>query len=85
MKSTKIAMPKMKKMPCRKAAGGSTDEKWMQSPGIKKGGLHKSLGIPMGQKIGEKRIKKAEHARSPLTRKQAHLAEIYSESRPKGK
>jgi hypothetical protein len=40
-----------------------------------KGALHKSLGVPEGQRIPEKKLKKAEHSRNPLTRKRANLAE----------
>lgn len=47
-----------------------------------KGGLHKSLGIPMGKKIPMKKIKKAEHSKTPKIRKQANLAETLSHLRP---
>lgn len=40
-----------------------------------KGALHKTLGIPEGKKIPEKKLEKAEHSRDPLTRKRANLAE----------
>ena len=45
------------------------------NPNLTKGGLHESLGIPMGKKIGMKKIDKATHSRNPLERKQAVLAE----------
>lgn len=58
----------------KKAAGGHL---WIQGAinPSKKGSLHKSLGVPQGQRIPEAKLEKAEHSRSPLTRKRAHLAE----------
>lgn len=58
--------------------GASTPElknggHWIE--GLHHGGLHESLGIPSGQKIPEKRIKKAEHSSNPKERKQAIAAE----------
>lgn len=51
-------------------------EKWIQKAlGPKsKGKLHKKLGIKMGEKIPESKIKKAEHAKGALG-KEARLAE----------
>lgn len=46
-----------------------------------KGGLHRSLGIPQGQKIGAARIEAATHSSNPKTRKQANLAKTYSKYR----
>jgi hypothetical protein len=46
-----------------------------------KGGLHRSLGIPEGQKIGAARIAKATHSSNPKTRKQANLAQTYAKYR----
>lgn len=45
------------------------------------GGLHRSLGIPEGEKIGAKRIEAATHSRNPKTRRQANLAKTYSKHR----
>lgn len=39
-----------------------------------KGGLHRSLGVPEGQKIPEDRIEAATHSENPKTRKQANFA-----------
>lgn len=50
-------------------------EKWIQKAKIKKGALHKELGIPEGKKIPEKKLKKAEHSKNPTLRKRAVLAE----------
>lgn len=45
------------------------------------GGLHESLGIPEGQKIGAKRIEEATHSSDPKTRRQANLAKTYAKYR----
>ena len=42
---------------------------------MKKGALHKALGVKEGKKIPEKKLEKAEHSKSPLMRKRAALAE----------
>ena len=52
---------------------GLKDGGWIE--GLQKGGLHESLGIKQGQKIPEKRIKKAEHSSDAKVRKQAIAAE----------
>lgn len=49
-----------------------------------KGGLHRSLGIPEGEKIGAARIAAATHSSNPKTRRQANLAQTYAKYR-KGK
>jgi hypothetical protein len=46
-----------------------------------KGGLHRSLGIPQGKKIGAKRIAAATHSRDPKIRRQANLAQTYAAHR----
>ena len=43
--------------------------------GLKKGALHKELGVPESKKIPEKKLKKAEHSKNPTERKRAVLAE----------
>lgn len=48
---------------------------------LRKGGLHESLGISESKKIPMKKIKKAEHSKSPKVRKQAVLAETFSKLR----
>jgi hypothetical protein len=54
------------------------------SENTQKGGLHRSLGIPEGQKIGAARIEQATHSSNPKTRRQANLALTYNRFR-KGK
>jgi len=49
-----------------------------------RGGLHESLGIPQGQKIGAARIEAATHSSNLKTRRQANLAQTYAKYR-KGK
>jgi hypothetical protein len=58
-------------------------KKWIQKAGIKKGGLHESLGIPVGKKIPAKRLAAAEHSKNPKTKKQAVLAETFKKMRKK--
>lgn len=48
-----------------------------------KGGLHRSLGIPEGEKIGAARIEAATHSSNPKTRRQANLAQTYAKYRKK--
>lgn len=50
-----------------------------------KGGLHRSLGVPQGQKIPAKKIEKATHSSNPKIRKQANLAKTLSKLRPSGR
>jgi hypothetical protein len=50
-------------------------EKWIQDIHMKKGALRKSLHVKEGEKIPEKKLKKAEHSKNPTMAKRAHLAE----------
>lgn len=54
------------------------DGKWidkaMSRPGAK-GGLHRSLGIPQGQKIPAAKERAATHSKNPKTRAEAVMAE----------
>ena len=52
-----------------------SDGHWIEHANVKKGALHKALGIPQGQKIPESRLEKAEHSRNPHMRKMANFAE----------
>ena len=49
-------------------------KKWIQAMHMKKGALHKEMGIPEGKKIPEKKLEKAEKSKSPLLAKRAKLA-----------
>lgn len=57
------------------AEGDSVGNHWIQNAHVKKGLLHKSLGIPQGQKIPQSRLEKAEHSKNPHMRKMAQFAE----------
>jgi hypothetical protein len=48
---------------------------WISGAIKHSGALHKSLGVPKGKKIPEKKLEKAEHSRNPKTAKRARLAE----------
>lgn len=49
--------------------------KWIQKAvGANPGGLHRSLGVPQGEKIPAKKLAKATHSSNPKVRKQAVLA-----------
>lgn len=58
-------------------------DKWIQEalPKSHKGALHRSLGVPQGEKIPQKKLEKAEHSKNPLTRKRANLAETLKKLR----
>lgn len=49
-------------------------EKWIQGAIKHPGALHKALGVPQGQKIPLRKLKKAEHSSNPKIARQAHLA-----------
>jgi len=49
-------------------------EKWIQSMHMKKGALHKELGVPQGKKIPEAKLEKAEKSKNPTLRRRADLA-----------
>ncbi len=49
-------------------------KKWIQGAIKHKGSLHKTLGVPEGKKIPAKKLAKAEHSKSAITRKRAALA-----------
>lgn len=50
-------------------------EKWIQNMHMKKGALHRDLKVKQGEKIPEKKIKKAEHSKDATVRKRANLAD----------
>jgi len=60
-------------------------DKWIQkavNPETK-GALHKTLGVPEGKKIPEKKLEKAIHSKDPLTKKRAIFAETLKKFRHK--
>jgi len=48
---------------------------WIADATSKKGALHRALHVPIGKKIPEKTLIKAEHSSSKLTAERARLAE----------
>jgi len=42
---------------------------------LKKGALHKALGVPESKKIPKEKLEKAKHSKSALMRKRATFAE----------
>ena len=47
---------------------------WIAGATENKGGLHRSLGVPEGQKIPAKKLAAAKHSDDPKIAKQANLA-----------
>jgi len=54
-----------------------SEHKWIQGavPSSHKGLLHKKLHVKAGQKISEKKLKKAEKSKSTTLRREAQFAE----------
>lgn len=50
-------------------------EKWIQKANIKKGALHKEMGVPEGKNIPAKKLEKAAHSKNSILAKRARLAE----------
>lgn len=59
------------------------DGRWIAGATRNKGALHRSLGVPQGEKIPQKKIMKAEHSDNPTLAKRARLAETLSHLRRK--
>lgn len=59
------------------------DGLWISKMHMKKGVLHKELGVPEGKKIPAKKLKKAEHSKNTTLKKRAILAETLSKLRRK--
>ena len=49
-------------------------KKWIQGMHMKKGALHRKLGVPEDQKIPAKKLAKAAKSDNPTTRRQVGLA-----------
>lgn len=58
-----------------KRGGRASSDHWIQDAIKKPGSLKKTLHVKKGEKIPLSKLEKAEHSRSPLTRKRARLAE----------
>jgi hypothetical protein len=63
--------------------GSGKKTKWMQhvSKGLKRGALHRSLGVPLGEKIPASKIEAATHSDNPTLRKRAVLAQTFAKAR----
>jgi hypothetical protein len=48
---------------------------WIANAEIKKGALHRALGIPEGEKIPQSALDRAQRSKDPHVRKMAQLAE----------
>lgn len=56
---------------CYKSGGAA---KWIHGMHMKKGALHRELGVPEGEKIPAKKLERASHSENPKLRKRANLA-----------
>jgi len=59
-------------------------KKWIQKAKIKKGALHKDLGVPMGKKIPKAKLKEAAKKKGKIG-KRARLALTFAKMRKKKK
>lgn len=50
------------------------DKKWIQKAIKKPGALRKSLKVPAGKDIPQKKLEKAAESKNPMMRKRANLA-----------
>lgn len=48
--------------------------KWIQAMHMKKGALHRELGVPEGEKIPAAKLAKAAHSSNPTLARRANLA-----------
>ena len=55
------------------------EEKWIQKAHVKKGGLHKALGVPQGEKIPKSEIDAASHSKNSHLRHMAQFAKNVEE------
>ena len=49
-------------------------EHWIQGMHMKRGGLHKALGVPQGEEIPHDKMVEAAHSTKPHVRRMANLA-----------
>lgn len=54
---------------------------WIKGAIKHPGALHKTLGVPAGQKIPAAKLEKAKHSSNPTTRRRANLAETLKHMR----
>ena len=58
----------------RRKEGYARGGKWIAGAIKHKGALHRSLGVPQGQKIPASKLAKAAHSSDPTLRRRANLA-----------
>ncbi len=56
---------------------------WMSGAVKNPGALHRTLGVPQGQKIPASKLAAAAHSSNPTTRKRAALAETFKKTAAK--
>lgn len=56
---------------------------WIKKATSNKGGLHRSLGVPSGEKISAKKLAKGAKSKSPKVRKEVALAKTLKKLRKK--
>jgi hypothetical protein len=56
---------------------------WIQGAAIKKGALHRSLGVPEGEKIPAAKLAKGAKSSNPTTRRRVALAKTLGKLRKK--
>ncbi len=61
------------------------DGLWISKMGMKKGKLHRELGVPEGEKISAKKMAKGAKSKSPTIRKEVALAKTLTSFHKKGK
>lgn len=49
-------------------------KKWIQGTHLKKGALHRDLGVPEGQDIPEEKLREATHSKDKTVARRANLA-----------
>jgi hypothetical protein len=54
---------------------------WMSGAVRHPGGLHRALGVPMGQKIPAARVAEAKNSKNPRIRRMATLAQTFAKAR----
>lgn len=59
------------------------EKNWMAGAVKKPGALHRSLGVPEGEKIPAAKIAKAARSDDPTLRRRAVLAKTFAKHRPK--
>jgi len=58
---------------------------WIAGAIKHKGSLHRSLGVPQGEKIPAKKLQRAEHSSNPSLKRKANLAKTLGKLRRGGK